>query len=223
MWKAILTPVKVTFPVIAGLLSTCICLGTLYGQLNITAKKDYTRPEVTRQFSPPARIFSFTASKFNGYNEIQWSAISEQNTRKFIAEYSFDGINFQSAGQVFYANGVYNLKHYTFDTRPLLYRVRIEELSGRFYYSDNILLDGIDVQPVKIYPTIVTGSVVNVNAGLPVERITITSADGRQLFAKDLNGIEDFIPVIIPSLNKGMYWMTFYGYSWKSTTEFIVQ
>jgi len=222
MWKAILPPVKATFPVIAVLFIINFCSFLSYGQQYIIANKDNTRPEVTRNSSSPVAITSFTAAAFNGYNEIQWSALSEQNSRKFIVEYSSDGINFQSAGHVISANGIYNLKHYTFDTRPLLYRIRIEELNSKFYYSDNIMLGGIDIEPVKIYPTIVTGSIINANAGFPIERITVTSTDGRQMFAKDMNGVKDFIPVAIPSLNKGMYLMTFYGNNWKSTTKFMI-
>lgn len=222
MWKAILPPVKATFPLIAVFFITCFHSSILYGQQYVIANKDNTRPEVGRYSNSPVAIASFTATAFNGYNEIQWSALSDQGTRKFIVEYSFDGLDFQSAGQVLSANGIYNLKHYTFNTNPLLYRIRIEELNGTFYNSKNILLDGTDVSPVKIYPTIVAGSVVNVNAGLPVERITVTSADGGQMFAKDLNGVRDFIPVALPSLSKGMYWMTFYGDNWKSTTKFII-
>jgi hypothetical protein len=222
MWKAILPTVKATFPVITGLFSAFIIINPLYSQQNIIADKDNTRPETTRKYSSPARITSFAATKFNGYNEIQWSALAEQNTRKFIVEYSFDGVNFQSAGQAISATGAYNLKHHILDTRPLLYRIRVEELSGKFYYSDNILLGGIEVLPVKIYPTIITGDVVNVNAYFPVERIAVVSTDGHQVMAKDLNGARDLIRVTLPALNKGLYWITFYGNGWKTTDKFIV-
>jgi hypothetical protein len=223
MWKAVLQPVKATFPMIAGLFSALVIINPALSQQNIIANKDNTRPEITRQYnSSPARISAFAAIKLNGYNDIQWNAVSEQNTRKFIVEYSYDGINFQSAGEVLAGNGLYELKHYTQDTRPLLYRVRIEELNGRFHYSDLALLDGIALLPVEIYPTVVTGNVMNVNAVFPVERINVISAEGQQMFAKDLNGEKDFFRVNIPSLNKGMYLITFYGNGWKTTSKFIV-
>ena len=223
MWKAVLQHVKATFPMIAGLFSALVIINPAHSQQNIIANKDNTRPEITRQYNPPpARISTFTATKFNGYNEIQWSVVLEQNTRKFIVEYSYDGINFQSAGEVFSGKGFYELKHYTLDTRPLLYRIRIEELNSKFYYSDLALLDGIAISPVEIYPTVVTGNVVNVNAAFPVERINIASADGQQMFAKDLGGERDFIRINIPSLNKGLYLITFYGNGWKSTSKFMI-
>ena len=146
----------------------------------------------------------------------------EQNTRKFIVEYSYDGVDFLSAGQALSSNGVYSLKHYTLDLRPVLYRIKIEELNGKFTYSSIILMDGIDVPVVKVYPTAVTGNIINADAAFPVERITVVSTDGRQVFAKDLNGASDFIPITIPSLTRGMYFITFYGNGWKSTSKFVV-
>lgn len=221
MRKDILQTVKATFPIIVVFLST-LYLNPSFAQQNIIANKDNTRPEVTRQFNSPAIVSSFVATKYNGYNEVQWRAAGEQSTRKFIVEYSYDGINFQSAGEVLSANGTYDLKHYTLDSRPLLYRVRIEDLGGKLYYSDAILLDGTGVPPVKIYPTNVTGNVINANAGFPIERVIIVSSDGQQMFAKDLNGVRDFIPINIPSLNRGMYFIIFYGSGWKSTEKFVV-
>ena len=209
-----------TFPLIAGLIF--IFAGNVNAQQHIIANKDNTRPEETRQLYSPARITSFTATRNNGYNDIRWTASSEQSARRFVVEYSFDGRNFQSAGQASAVNGMFTLNHNSFDDRPMMYRIRIDDLGQRTYYSDNIFLDGIAVSPVKIYPTVVTGDVVNINAAFPIERVTIVAADATQVFAKELNGVTDFLPLVIPSLNKGMYWITFYGNGWQHTEKFIV-
>jgi hypothetical protein len=222
MRKAILQTVKATFPLLAGCFISTLCIHSSFAQQHIIANKDNTRPETSRQTSSPAILTSFKAEKFNGYNEISFTALSEQATRKFIVEYSADAIDFQSAGQVLSTDGKYILKHYTQDTRPFVYRVKIEELTGKFSYSPEIILSGKEIPPVRIYPTIVTGSVINANAELPVERLIITSTDGQQLFAKDLNGVRDFIPIVIPSLGKGIYFITFYGNGWKSVSRFLI-
>ena len=196
-----------------------------FGQQNVIADKDNTHPEIEKSLSSPAFITSFTAQKWNGYNEIAWTATREQDTRKYIVEYSADGINFQTAGEVLVnnrSNPVYSLKHYTSDDREVLYRVRIEQLNNKIVYSASIFLEGTFLSPVSIYPTIITGNTINVNALIAVERITIVSASGTQVFAKDVNGQKDFIPVVIPSLGKGVYWMVFYGNGWKTTSKFII-
>jgi hypothetical protein len=45
----------------------------------------------------------------HGYNEIQWSAVAKEDTRRFIVEYSVDGINYQSAGELTPLAGNYSL------------------------------------------------------------------------------------------------------------------
>ena len=212
----------------ASALFVIVCFQTCtpaLGQQNVIADKDNTHPEIDRALSSPALIASFTAQKWNGYNEIAWTAIREQDTRKYIVEYSSDGINFQTAGEVLVnnsSNPVYSLKHYKADDRAVVYRVRIEQLNGKFVNSASIFLEGTFLSPVSIYPTIVTGNTVNVNALIAVERITIVSANGTQVFAKDINGQKDYFPVVIPSLGKGIYWMVFYGSGWKTTSKFII-
>jgi hypothetical protein len=80
----------------------------------------------------------------------------------------------------------------------------------------------VETSPVEVYPTAVTGNVINVNAAWPMERVNIVSSGGSQVFAKDLNGQMHFVPVAIRSLSRGMYWITFYGSGWQSTSKFLV-
>src|SRR5205085_6175631 len=150
MWKAILQPVKATFPLIAGFLISALSNHPSLAQQFVIADKNNTRPEVSRQMSIPAMVSGVATDRFNGYNEINWRAYSEQDTRKYIVEYSYDGIDFSSAGEALSSNGIYSLKHYTLDPRPLLYRIRIEELNGKFSYSSLILMEGIEIPVVKI-------------------------------------------------------------------------
>lgn len=219
MRKWILQLVKATFPLAAGF-STLI--SSAYSQQNIIAGKDETRPEITAQQYSSAKIYKLSAVQMHGYNEIQWSAVAEEDTRRFIVEYSADGINYQSAGELTPLDGVYKLKHYTLDTRTFLYRIRMEKKDGRFFNSVNFLLGGVDIAPVKIYPTIVEGNTVNLQMYLPVQRINIISLDGKQVLQKDLGGTAGYSRVSIPSLSRGTYLMTFYGNGWQSTEKFMI-
>src|SRR6185295_1103090 len=145
------------------LVITCVLHGFLaYSQQNIIVNKDNTRPETTRQLAMAAKITSLKVDRYNGYNEVQWRAIGEQDTRRFMAEYTTDGHDFQTAGELAPLNGFYGLKHYTFETRPMIYRLRIEKKDGSFYYSNATLLDGIAKTATTIYPTTVHGNVINV-------------------------------------------------------------
>jgi len=219
MWKVILQPVKAAFPLIAGLSAL---LNSAYSQQNIIADKNNTRPEVKELQMKPARITSFAAIHANGYNEIQWTTLYEEDIRRFIVEASADGINFQTAGEMTPLAGTYTLKHYTFDTRPLLYRIRMENKDGKFYNSEAFLLDGVAISPVRVFPTIVEGNVVNVVAAFPVERVNIVSTNGQQVFAQDMGGISGSAHVTLPVLSAGTYMMTSYGNGWKSTSKIVV-
>jgi hypothetical protein len=98
----------------------------------------------------------------------------------------------------------------------------MEKKDGRFYNSISFLLNGVDIAPVKIYPTLVEGYTLNLRIAFPVHRMSIISPDGKQLMAKDLGGIVGTAQVAIPVLSKGHYLVTFYGNGWQSTEKFMV-
>lgn len=205
------------------LVFACVLQGfSIYSQQNIIVNKDNTRPETTRQLTMAVKVRSLTVNRFNGYNEVQWGAIGEQDTRRYIAEYTTDGRDYQSAGELAPINGFYGLKHYTFETGPMIYRIRIEKKDGSFYYSEATLLDGIAKTFTSIYPTTVRGNVINVIAGVPAERATIVGMEGQNIFSKELGGLTGSFTMAIPGLKKGIYWITFYGRGWNNTIPFLV-
>src|SRR6188474_1285880 len=219
MRKVILQLVKATFLILAGF-STFI--SSAYSQQNIIAGKDDTHPEIAAQQYSSAKIYKLNAVQMHGYNEIEWSAVAEEDTRRFIVEYSSDGVNYQSAGELKPLAGNYSFKHYTLDTRTFLYRIRMEKKDGRFFNSVRFLLGGVDIAPVKIYPTIVEGNTLNLKMAFPVHRMNIISLDGKQVMQKDLGGIAGTTQVSIPVLNRGQYLVTFSGNGWQSTEKFMI-
>ena len=212
-WKDLILPMLLLFAVMIPNRSDA--------QQHIINKKDNTRPETAREYNG-FNLASFNVIQQDGYNEVKWQVDPRSMGSKFIVEYSFDGVNFIQGGQVLAGNGLYNYRHYIRDTRPLLYRVRTEDNTGALSFSGAILPKGVNVSPVQLQKNVVEGNVINVTAQFPVERLTIVSGNGLQLFAKDVNGMRDFIPIAIPSLDKGVYLITFYGNGWQSTSRFVV-
>lgn len=145
-----------------------------------------------------------------------------EDTRRFIVEYSTDAINFQTAGEITPVAGDYILKHHILDSRTFLYRIRMEKKDGKFFSTGSFLLGGVDIAPVRLYPTIVTGNTVNLQMYLPVHRMSIISFDGKQVMAKDLGGITGTTQVALPVLGRGQYVVTFYGNGWQSTEKFMI-
>jgi hypothetical protein len=196
---------------------------TAFGQQDLIANKMNTRTDVTKPFSNAVGFGNFTATRLNGLNEIRWSGFAEQNTNRYVVEYSTDGINYRSAGEMLATNGQYELKHHIFETAPLLYRVKSIGADGKYVYSNTIYLDGYGTMPVKIYPTIITGYTVNAIASMPVERITVTTSDGQQVYMQSVNGKDNYLNISLPtSLAKGSYLISFTGNGWQSTEKFII-
>lgn len=202
-----------------------ILFGTASAQQHIIANKDNTRPEAALNRMSPAMntLTSFTATGNTGYNQINWSGFNEQNVQRYIVEYSTNGNDFQSAGEASVGGTTgYNIRHTTNERSAIIYRIRMEMKNGSYTTTDPIFLDGVPVSPVTVYPTVISGNMLNVNAVWPVRQISIFSGDGAMVFSKNINGQRDFIPVAIPSLAKGAYWVTFYGTTWKTSTKVIV-
>lgn len=211
---------------LAAIFSAFCFANTANGQQHIIADKNNTRPETTMlQPGTVAAISFFSVMQTHGFNEIQWRAMREENTRRYIVEYSSDGINYQSAGEVLVTDGVYSLKHYTDDTRSLLYRLRMElHNKNRPYYSISLLLEGTDHPPVKVYPTIIEGNVFNAQLYFPVHNVTVTSAEGKQIFTKDLGGSSGLVQLTMPAASgRGIYLVTFYGDGWKHTVKVMTR
>jgi len=222
MWQQLnpATIKKSTYVLLVLIIS--FCCSSASAQQYVIANKDNTHPEISDLTTAPAFINSFAVQKLNGYNQISWTARREDDTRKYIVEYSLNGIDYESAGEMLAGKGAYTFKHVIADPRPMIYRIKLEQSNNKFFYAGGLISDGVSISPVQIYPTIIHGNTINVNAYWPVERIVISSGNGAQVYAKDINGQRDLIPIVIPSFGKGMYWITFYGNGWKTTEKFIV-
>jgi hypothetical protein len=197
-----------------------LCLA-VFAQQDVINKKDITRPETSRQYNA-FNITDFKVIQQNGYNVVAWMAPVNDDGHRFIVEYSYDGVNFISGPNVMSTSGAYQYKHQVRDTRPLMYRVRTENATGTLNHSGAILPQGIPIEPVQLQKNVVSGNVINVTAQFPVERVIVTSSQGFQQFAKDINGQRDFIPIALPTLNRGVYFITFFGNGWKSTSRFVI-
>jgi hypothetical protein len=222
MWKFISATIKTSTCAI-GLIISFGLLSPVFSQQYVIADKDNTHPEITLQTSLPALITRFAVQRENDYAEVLWSSLREQDIRKYIVEYSINGTDYETAGEIIANKGEYVFKHRMPDFRPAIYRIRMELLNGKSFYSAGAILEGINISPVQIYPTVIQGNMVNVNASWPVERINVFSANGMLVYAQDVNGRQNYMAINLPSLGKGVYWMNFYGQGWKTTSKFIVQ
>ena len=192
------------------------------GQQSVIANKDNTRPDMDRIHGSPNTVTTFAANSFNGYNEVNWTVFTPEHTQQYVLEYSINGVDYQTAASVIPAGTNYSIKHITPSSVPMMYRVKSIVTNGQHFYSQPFMLEGKALSPVTVFPTVITGNMININAAWPVERIDVFSSDGTLIIGKNLNGQRDFIPMAVPSLSAGMYWVAFYGNGWKTTEKIVV-
>src|SRR5258705_1952230 len=131
MWKFTSATIKASTCV--GLVVCFAFLSPAFSQQYVIADKDNTHPEITLQSSLPALITRFNVQRANDYIEVAWATLREQDIRKYIIEYSNNGTDFHSAGEVFANKGAYTFKHHLADNLPALYRIKIELLNGKYF------------------------------------------------------------------------------------------
>ncbi|HMU09362.1 MAG TPA: T9SS type A sorting domain-containing protein, partial [Ferruginibacter sp.] len=158
----------------------------------------------------PVTLLDVSATAFNGYNEITWRTVNEQNVSFFEIEFGTDAVNFTVAGRVNAINippsNNYSFRHTISLFTKLFYRLKITDRNGRISYSDTVSVDK-KLNGVLIYPIPVLNSQLNVISEKPVEFITVFSADGKKVFQRVINNLSGAFPVTLPHLQSGIYYV----------------
>jgi hypothetical protein len=141
---------------------------------------------------------------------LKWTTVAEQNTAKFIIEYSIDGRNYTRVGQVIasrnISGGNYSFHHSVVTAGNAFYRLAIEEDNGQINFSPVVKVSGSEGK-IKIYPTIVRDGIINIVSNRPVEKIQVTNNIGSKVFEKNLKTLSGTTAIVLPSLAKGIYWV----------------
>lgn len=175
----------------------------------------------------PLVLTNFSGKPLTDYNELSWTTVSEQDILHFIIEYSTNGIDFIPVGSV-PATNTAGAKNYKFRHSGVLvskayYRLKMVELNNNYSYSPIILVTSAKNKDVKVYPTIVKNSSLNINSGFPVETIMVSTLSGQELYKKAINGTEGFFTINLPSLGKGFFIVTVFGKTERTTTKILIE
>jgi len=197
--------------------------GELYA-ISLTGNSVY---QITVPVVTPLLLTKFSGKSYGGYNELLWTAESEQNIGKFVIEYSTDGTNFLAVGNVHSLNdgntNNYSFRHVVNTGAKAFYRLRIDELNNTHSYSAVITIGGDKAKGVKIYPTIVRNSLLNIVSASPVEKVRVVGLGGQEVYAKDMNGAEGFFTIGLPALQKGFYVVSVQGRDGQSTGKILIE
>ena len=197
--------------------------GALYAvDLNSNIVYKIVTPIVT-----PLNLISFSGQPVNGYNELKWITESEESMEKYTVEYSTDGIQYTTAGEVLSGNNAsrhtYTYQHAIVNATTIYYRLKMGELDGTFEYSPVISIGPDTKTGIRVYPSTVTNGKVNIISWQPVERILVTNISGQQVLSKKMNGMTGYFTIEIPSLQKGIYIIRIAGKDFQKTEKIVIQ
>jgi hypothetical protein len=138
----------------------------------------------------PIDLLSFTGKLQNENVKLTWSTSSEQNSKGFEIEKSFDGINFRKIGFVAGAGNSNSTRTYSF-TDPQravefnYYRLKLVDIDNTFEYSDVVLVkNAFGKQDVYLAGNPITNSINIQFAKIPNGKVSVSIYDmkGRNLY-----------------------------------------
>jgi hypothetical protein len=167
---------------------------------------------VSTQSTPlPLTLVSFTGSRYNQYNQLQWKTADEVNTRNFVLERSADGSSFTAIATIAangVGNGAYSYKDYITFKGKIYYRLKMVDIDGHYTYSTIITLVNNGNNAVNIYPNPASDVVyINAGTGLLYSQAGLYDANGRLLQTILITTTPQTINV--QQLTKGLYVLKF--------------
>ncbi len=225
--------VNVTFP-ISGTWFNYLNGGTIFAtgfnQSFSLAAGEYR--VYTNQFvALPVAILSFNGKHDNGFNQLRWTVNSESEVLSYQLERSEDGFSFGTVA-TYMSNQLGVYKHFD-DVRAnrvpaFYYRVRINEKSGNYRYSNIIKLDANANQQneVQVIPNPVQ-EVINIKLeSSQVENITMELRNSTGLLVGKKNirlmaGVTQFSWNDTGDLPAGIYLLTTYFKNKKIVTRVV--
>jgi ELWxxDGT repeat protein len=181
----------------------------------------------------PVSLLSFNAVQDKNAVDVKWVTISETNTKDYIVQRSYNGMQFQSIGTVPAAGNSTKQLNYLFKDADALqsgagkiyYRLQIRDNDGKTSYSKiavlNILSNGnilaLYPNPVKEQLYVVTNTAVN------AATVRITNASGKLVLVQQFENIQagDKNKVNVAALAKGVYYLEFITINGKQSMMFI--
>lgn len=162
----------------------------------------------------PVTLVSFTASRSNGVNILNWKTSQELNSSRFVIERSSNGSSFTSMGEVVAAGNSNTERSYVFtDNQPLkgnnFYRLRTVDRDNSFKLSDIRRVRNDGIADVSIYPNPVQDRLtVSINADKASDgQLIITDMSGKAVYSRSVKvfGGQNNIPLELGRVSTGAY------------------
>lgn len=197
------------------------------GSLYAVSKTNGTLQKVIVTSIIPTTIFTFGATGFSGYNQLNWISSSELNIASYDVEFSSNGQQFAKVGQVLSsgvtAGGSYAFRHDVLNASKMYYRLAINNTNGSVRYSEIVRVLADDGKGVKIYPNLVSNGYFNIVLFKPIKYIQLLNSRGAKVFQKNTEGVSGIIPIYLPVLKRGVYVLNIFGNDFTTHEKIIIQ
>jgi hypothetical protein len=181
----------------------------------------------------PVTLLDFTAALNGKVAQLQWTTVTEINTKNFIVQRSADGRSFENIGSVNAVGNSTQKTSYQFTDAEVLskgvnkiyYRLQMMDKDGAFTYSKVAI---INITPngkmFVIYPNPVKDQLfATSSASLNNAEIRITDQSGKVVYSQQIHGVQAGVQnkVNVANLGKGVYYIQITTGSDVQTTKFF--
>ncbi len=159
----------------------------------------------------PLRLLSFTGSKANTLNKLQWNTTSETNTKQFNVEWMVAGAQWTVLSPVTaYGSGdhSYTINHTNPPAGIVFYRLKMIDVDGNFTYSNIISLSSGGINGINIYPNPASGF-INITVGnhLLNTKVQLYNSAGQLIQTKQMTTLNQ--QLVIKGYANGIYQLRF--------------
>jgi hypothetical protein len=164
----------------------------------------------------PVNFISFEG-KFLDKNQIilSWITASENGTKNYEIEKSYDGLHFEKFATVIAAGNSSSTKNYSQIDNNFkhnaknYYRLKMNDINGEFRYSEIVLLQGNNTAAVELFPNPVQDGILNIRLSESLIskklNIIIYGSDGKEVLKKALTQNVNVQQINIAAFSNGSY------------------
>ncbi len=147
----------------------------------------------------PVQLLSFSGLLINNGVQLNWSTLTEINSKNFEIEKALDGWNFRNIATVSAAGNSNAIKNYSlFDASPLAssayYRLKFINTDGSYTYSSIVLVTkgSFNSSFVSVYPNPAREKVQLrfISSTINTVLLQISNADGKLVMSKSIEAIK---------------------------------
>lgn len=157
----------------------------------------------------PVELVYFRGKLFNNQANLTWATASEINSEKFEIEYSVNGQNYKTIGEVTARGNTlettsYNFIHKNVQKGSNYYRLKQIDVDGRYEYSKVIVIEKGGINSIISYPNPVI-NVMSIETETPIKSIQILDINGRLVQSKKVMDEALTQQIDLIDLPKGTY------------------